>query len=123
MNDKKRSRLDVYEQLVGDDSGDIAPSVSALKAKEKNQDAIPVRKPSPRPAARGADTKSKEAAATPIRCTLSIPQGSKTEEILNSFLESLPGPARRGFNIATVFRQMILNNDDRIAKMLGDELK
>ena len=60
---------------------------------------------------------------SPIRFQVSAPEGSAVETALLDVLESVPQPLRAGLNIGTLFRQIIIDNDTEIAKMIRTAIR
>ena len=55
---------------------------------------------------------------TPIRFQISAPEGGEVERALGDILASVPEALRSGISIGALFRQVMIENDEEIAKMI-----
>jgi hypothetical protein len=63
-------------------------------------------------------TKEPKTNHTPLRFQISPPTGSAVENELLDLLAGVPQPLRASVNIGRLFRQVMLENDKEIAKMI-----
>lgn len=67
---------------------------------------------------RKSTTKEQKIERTPIRFQISAPEGGHVERELLDLLAGVPQPLRASVNVGRLFRQVMLENDKEIAKMI-----
>lgn len=111
------SRPKSIENLFEGSESEIAPTVTELKKQ---------RQPEPAKQAQGSTPQRKTKAPapsspklnTPIRFQISAPEGGEVERAFADILASIPEALRSGISIGALFRQVMIENDEEIAKMI-----
>ncbi|MFA3918831.1 hypothetical protein [Ruegeria hyattellae] len=115
------SRPDSIEGLLSGSASEIAPTVTDL-AKQAKEDPKPEpAKPAKTPERKHPKPKAQQAVGqrrAPIRFQVSAPEGGEVERALEEILAEVPQALRSGISIGTLFRQVMIDNDEEIATMI-----
>ncbi|WP_282610880.1 hypothetical protein [Pelagibius sp. Alg239-R121] len=120
------SRLKSARTLMDAKVKGVAPTVSTLAGGQTTKDDSernspageatgkkPSRKKRALPAAKNEAPTRKT-----LRCTLSVPPGSETEQVILDLIARLPAKSQSRINVGGMFRDLIEENDAAVARML-----
>ena len=119
------SRPKDIDSLLNGPASEIAPTVTEFKQQGRDEPAAES-KPEPSKQAQWSTPRRKTKAPalsppkpnTPIRVQISAPEGGEVERALGDILASVPEALRSGISIGALFRQVMIENDEEIAKMI-----
>ena len=119
------SQRENIENLLAGNPSEIAPTVTELKQQDRDEPAAePMSEPSKQAQKATPERKTKDPVlsspkpTTPIRFQISAPEGGEVERALADILASIPKALRAGISIGALFRQVMIENDEDIAKMI-----
>jgi len=119
------SRPKSIDTLLAGAASDIAPTVADLS---KGQEDQPLTAQTPEPLKEAKKTVPERKLRTParrassehgpIRFQISAPEGSEVERALADILDAIPQAFRSGVSMGTLFRQVMIDNDAELARMI-----
>lgn len=119
------SRPKSIDGLLNGPASEIAPTVTELKRQGQDEPSAGPNPEPPKQAQRSTPRRETKAPAqsspkpnTPIRFQISAPEGGEVERALADILASIPEALRSGISIGTLFRQVMIENDEEIANMI-----